>query len=1065
MSEPGVQKNIALEIQFFGSFSLRIQGRAPHLRARAEQYVLLLLALRRDEAIERKWLAVTLWPDSTEDKALFNLRRNLTDLRRALASEAHRLSSPAPRTLRFDFSDTVCDLIAFDHAFESQDESALESAVALYHGPLLAECDAPWIQADRTLREERCLSALERLASQTAQRGDYADTVVYLRQAVAQDPTRESAVCALMEALAAKHDYSAVTQTYRQFRSFLHDELQMEPSAGTAALFQRLLAAGRHHDISPAPVRTSEGEISVNRTSHSGRRTSVRLPCPLTTLVGRETERREIAECLGVCRLVTLTGAGGVGKTRLAIAVAEDVAAEYEDGVRFVSFADISDPLLVPQAVAAVLHLHAEAGRPFTETIRDYLECRSLLLVLDNCEHLLTHCAALVEALLDGCPSLRILATSRVSLGLIGETLWRVPSLSLPAPSRIASDSRNAGLPETRHSDAVQLFVERAQAAERGFTLTNQNSQAVAQVCRMLDGIPFAIELASAWVRTLSVEQVAARLQDRLLPLANSNRIASPRQQTLRAMLDWSYGLLDNCEMDLLRRLAVFTGGWTLEAVEAICLSAEGSQADLVAVLAQLVDKSLVVVYAGPDGGIYYRLLETTREYAREQWNPDLQENLRRRHAIYYRRLVGQAVHELSTKTSISSQTNVRAQIDNVREARLWWQALDPDAAQEFTLELVQCGGVAYHSQEIRDWITHLDRSDTLVPSPFHTALYLYMGRCAEWLGDVATGCRLWEKGLAMAMHRGDQPRIAQAHRFLAFAATRQQEYAQAHRHYEASLANMQETESSAWTIEEVRIEYGQMALQQGDLSAAKRRFEHSLERGRQCDDWRIVEDALDALGCWAEAREEYTLAQSYWEERLQLLRRQAWEGHMPRTLTRLAAAVAHSGDFDTAWLYLEEALTLCSAESPDPSRGWIQFSMAQMALKQGRYAVANASLAQSLAIFLELNEYGSLGHCLRGMVEFEVAQQRFEGAACLLGNAAAMAERYRWPIPSAERTKLDRLQSDLQNILEAAVFQQAWARGAAMTLMQAVAFAEHSLANPLPFANPGKPTSLRPPP
>ena len=320
-----------------------------------------------------------------------------------------------------------------------------------------------------------------------------------------------------MEALAAKRDYAAVTQTYRQFRSFLHDELQMEPGAETIALFQRLLAAGRHHATSPAPIRTPEREISRNRPSRSGRRTGVRLPCPLTPLIGRETERREIAVCLGSCRLVTLTGAGGVGKTRLAIAAAEDVAEEYEDGVRFVGLADLSDPLLVPQAVAAAMNLHEEAGRPFTETIRDHLECRSILLVLDNCEHLLTPCTALAEALLEGCPSLRILATSRVPLGIVGETIWRVPSLSLPTPARIASGSRNAAIPERMHSDAVQLFVERAEAAERGFTLTDRNCQAVVQICGMLDGIPFAIELAAAWVRTLSVEQIVSRLKDHSL--------------------------------------------------------------------------------------------------------------------------------------------------------------------------------------------------------------------------------------------------------------------------------------------------------------------------------------------------------------------------------------------------------------------------------------------------------------------------------------------------------------------------------------------------------------------
>lgn len=289
------------------------------------------------------------------------------------------------------------------------------------------------------------------------------------------------------------------------------------------------------------------------------------LPQQTTSFIGREKELLAIKELLAKTRLLTLTGAGGAGKTRLALQVAADLLEGEENGVFLAEFASLSDPALVGQTVAQALDVREEANRPITQTLTEFLKPKKLLLLFDNCEHVLNEAARLADALLRACPGIRVLASSREGLNITGETTYRVPSLSLPDPKK----------PQTVESlnqyEAVRLFIERARAAQPNFVVTNQNAPAVAQLCHRLDGIPFAIELAAARVRAMSVEQISNRLDDRFRLLTGGSRTALPRQQTLRAMIDWSYDLLSDDEKTLLRRLSVFAGGWTLEAAEAVC--------------------------------------------------------------------------------------------------------------------------------------------------------------------------------------------------------------------------------------------------------------------------------------------------------------------------------------------------------------------------------------------------------------------------------------------------------------------------------------------------------------
>ncbi len=362
------------------------------------------------------------------------------------------------------------------------------------------------------------------------------------------------------------------------------------------------------------------------------------LPVQLTSFIGREKEMGEIKKLLTGTHLLTLTGIGGTGKTRLSLQVAADLIDEFPGGVWLVELAPLRDPALVEQTLATVMGVHEQPGCLLSDQLVEYVRDKHVLLILDNCEHVLEACAQLANLLLRSAPELKILATSRVHLNLAGETTYPVPPLALPEPGRAVTVHALA------QYEAVRLFIERAIAVQPSFSVTNENAPAVAQICTRLDGVPLAIELAAARIRHLSPDQISSRLDDRFNLLTGGSRAALPRQQTLRAALDWSYDLLSMAERTLFNRLAVFAGSFSLEAVEAICIDEVGSTpspcvifaTQVLDLLSALVDHSLVSLQER-NAENRYILLETVRQYALEKLQtsgelPSLQD----RHLAYY---------------------------------------------------------------------------------------------------------------------------------------------------------------------------------------------------------------------------------------------------------------------------------------------------------------------------------------------------------------------------------------------------------------------------------------------
>jgi predicted ATPase len=485
------------------------------------------------------------------------------------------------------------------------------------------------------------------------------------------------------------------------------------------------------------------------------------LPLQLTSFVGRAEEmariQQHLDEAAGPRRLLTLIGPGGTGKTRLALQAAAGQLARFADGVWFVELAPLADPALLPQTVAAVVGVREEPARPLSATLVAALQSRQVLLVVDNCEHLIAAAADLVETLLAGCPRLVILASSREALGITGETVFRVPSLAQPTPASgspgapSASDSAGVG-----DYAAVRLFLDRARVVQPDLLLTARTAAALATICRRLDGIPLALELAAAQVRVLSVEQIAARLDDRFRLLTGGSRTALPRQQTLSALIDWSWDLLTADEQRLLRRLAVFVGGWTLAAAEATCADATLPSTAISDVLTQLVNKSMVVLEE-QETGVRYRFLETIRQYAREKlFAAGEAAAFHDRHRDWFVDWVERTAPRIQRSQDTTGLVPVDGELDNLRAALAWAGETGADAAlARLAVALGWFWEMRGYLSEGTQWTQRaLDAPD--LPVPLREQVLFTAGRLAFRRSDPAQSMPVLTEALARFRALGD---------------------------------------------------------------------------------------------------------------------------------------------------------------------------------------------------------------------------------------------------------------------------------------------------------------------
>jgi predicted ATPase/class 3 adenylate cyclase len=726
------------------------------------------------------------------------------------------------------------------------------------------------------------------------------------------------------------------------------------------------------------------------------------LPIQLTRFIGRELELKGLGRMIEDSRLVTLTGVGGTGKTRLALQAAAEALDGFRDGAWLVELAPLSDPALVPQAVAVALELREQAGRSFMDTLKDYLSRKDLLLVLDNCEHLVEACAELADALLHAAPGLKILATSREALGIAGESTFPVRSLSLPHLEHPTPESISA-------CDAVRLFIDRALAVQPDFHVTNQNAPALAQVCARLDGIPLAIELAAARVKGLGVDQIAARLDDRFRLLTGGSRTALPRQRTLQATIDWSYRLLTEEERRLLRQLSVFPagGGWTLEAAEQVC-----QDGDVMDLLLRLVDKSLVVADTGTTEPRYH-MLETIRQYAQEKLDDAGEADAaRHRHLEYFHLLAAQARPHLRSARQLEWLERLDVEHDNIRLALAWAQAggsVLKGLALVTDLQMFWIYRAYVH--EPAAVIESLLGRELPSGSEELAAAGHQIAGLLQYFQNNRTAARdhaLESERLLMELGPAGKSRLAEVRGMLAERDSETQPNPSKTRQAHEQVLKLAEEAGNSWYAAHTIRNLGYTYRRSGDFRGVRRLLEQSAAIFTRCGDGLRASEQDMALGIVA------------FEE----------------------------GDYAEAHLRLERALAFFRKARYNIRLDTPLWMLGVIALREGDPGQARAWYAECLRFDMQLGIYNQVAECLLGFGRIARLEGKPERAAQLLGAARAEIERSQMPLETFDEADLQELDGLLRRELGEAAFESHAARGRLLTLEQAAAFCLEEAAN-----------------
>jgi predicted ATPase/class 3 adenylate cyclase len=808
------------------------------------------------------------------------------------------------------------------------------------------------------------------------------------------------------------------------------------------------------------------------------------LPRQLTTFIGREKEIVEVKQELESHRLVTLTGPGGIGKTRLSQQVATQLLETFSDGVWFVELAPLTDPDLIPQAIHTMIGLVEQPGKSILQVLIDFLREKKVLLILDNCEHLVEACAQLTNTLLGHSPSLKILASSREALGVKGEVAWHVPSLSLPDPKKIREFDE---FDQLTQYEAVHLFIDRASLANPHFLMTKDNAPATAQICYRLDGIPLAIELAAARVRGLSVEQIASRLDDRFRLLTSGARTVLPRHQTLQALIDWSHDLLSEPERTLLRRFSVFAGGWTLEAAESVCAGDSLGSDQILDVLLHLVDKSLVVADIQRNEP-RYRMLETIRQYAREKlWAAGEGEILRERHLAYFVDLAERAEPNLRTFDMVVWLGRLETEFENIRLALTWALESNIEAQLRMASALLWFWHIRGHKQEGIDWLEQglsieaaergnqpmmpgraFIRGNALNASGIledisslgkpgerfeeSRALFEALGpegkqgmahalfRLSVRTRDVTRRKAMLDESLTLLRELGDKFGIAECLMFLDGYAKTNNDYAQAmaiEKEHLALRAEIGDKDGMAIAL----VGSAGSAMTQGNYLEAKKLLDESLAGFRELDNKWGMGLVLAWLSdvAWAQGNTEE--ASGTLEEALALGQELGDKSFVADRLADLGLMAWAKGDYEKATQKFEVALTASQEVGNQFGTFFALQGLGRVAQSQGDYAMARSLYIEAMAICQELGTQAILALHLAAFATLAVAQNQMKRAARLFGAAEGLMPSIRLAMPTV-RTEHEQAVSATRAALGEKAFGAVWNEGKKMNLEEVVAYA-----------------------
>jgi len=942
---PALLANDQTHVFLLGTFRIEHKTQPIHLPTRKVEALLAYLILHLGPHSREK-LAALFWGDSSDTAARGSLRKALTLLRKHIDSEivlANRenveLNSSYPLWVDLNqFRDLAQELL-----LDSSPQLNRFNEI-IYPGDLLSNLYDDWILPLREHYRTLYLDVMLHAVRQSRTQGEYKRAIEYAQNILAMDLTNERAHQHLMFCYITLGDRNKALQQFDTCQRALRDELAVEPARETLALFEWI--KGSMPEISSLAAKITN------------------LPIPISSFVERGRELARIKQLVSNERLVTLTGAGGSGKTRLAIHAATDLIDSFKDGVWWVELAPLSDANLVPSAIAKALGINAQSDQPLTETLANFLEHKQILLVLDNCEHLIDACAQLAEYLLLSCMELKILVTSREALNLAGENVWLVPTMSLPDMQSITLVDLLMGY------EGINLFVERASAVRRDFTLDEKNAFAVAQVCQQLDGIPLAIELAAARIKTISLEQIIERLDDRFKLLTATTRNAQSRHRTLRAAIGWSYELLSEDERQLFCRLSIFSGGWTLDAAEAVC-SGEGiEQKEIFELLAHLVDKSLVIVMAE---GQRYGMLETIRQYAKDELkNAELEDWITQQHLKYFLNLAENADEKIRGPEQLVWLQLLENEHDNLTTAIERALAATSKVAAGSRLASALCWYwyMVGDFIQIKHWLesafyqsARLGRTEIRAKVLLSAGAYSAMR--VKWLkpGEV---CAALEESLEIWRELGSMHmlEVAQCLLFLGYTRRFYFKDEKGIDYVRESIEIFQKLENHWWQAWGINL-YEVLVWRSSNYKFLRNKLTEEASLWAQVGDRYGQAIVLDDMGRLELDHGKYVEADEYLRRSLDIFREFKAKGFLQRLIKYLGDSALGLGNYEQAVTYYEESVQLAYMIGMSQFNPNVYHFLGYATLRKDDDQRAEEYFCQGLKIDQENNYEDSLVFCL----------------------------------------------------------------------------------------------------
>ncbi|GHO77935.1 hypothetical protein KSD_57060 [Ktedonobacter sp. SOSP1-85] len=1083
----GVQVRTGLQIWLLGGFRVSVHSQMIADQVwqsqRKVRALLQLLALSPGHRRHSEQVMEALWPEAEHGKAMNNLHRILFDTRRVL--EPGLTSGAESAYLQWQDDHLVLrspdhlwvDATTFEarckEARKTKDPAHYTDALALYTDDLLPQdVYVDWIASHRDRLRLLHLDMLREMAQLHLARREILLAIQVLERLVVRDPFQEDMQRELMRLYAVSGQRYQARRSYQQLKEALAKD-EWAPDPLTTTLYNDI-GTGR---IAPDPSLVIDRKIPMQQPSPAivldKQRTN--LSSHAAPFIGRQKEIEAVEVLLSTTRLLTLTGPGGCGKTRLAEQVAQTCMTTYSDGVWLVALAPVTDSHLVPQAVAIALGIQEHPGQPLIETLVNELQSKHMLLLLDNCEHQVQTCAQLITTLLESCPRLTVLATSRRPLKTLNETIWRIPLLSTPDPERLPP------LEELPTYDAIQFFLERAGAMGQTFHLTSQNAPAIVAICHRLDGIALAIELAARRVQVASVDQIAVRLDDCFAALAPAKGATLSPHQTLQMAIDWSHSLLSPAEQVLFRRLSVFAGGWMLEEAEQVCVEKPGGQRKVLGWLSELVDASMVETSPCQNSSKRYRLLEVIRQYSEKkcraagEWKA-----LCLRHAACYLQLAETAEPALFGTDQETWLNRLEAEHENLLAAlrranerkaaayevrlagalwRFWHQrgylseGLDvlkralagqseagSISASARAKALNGAGILTYLLGDVDQAVAFYEEALTLYRATgeklFAAAVLSNLGMVAHYQGEHERALALYGEALALSRQSGDDWRTATVLNNLGMLLKDQGRYREATPLTEESLALFRKAgdlNNAAGILNNLAI----LLMMQGEFAQATVLFEESVAQLRQKHHKMGILDGLQNLARLAQRQGQYERARQVLQETLSLSQELKDEWGLAEELYLLGLCAYGQSNYQEAQECYQQSLRLQRKVGWRQEEAAVLIALGTLHAVQERFLEARTHYEQGLRLGYQVHDRAIQAEALEGLAALAAAQDNPLQAARLFGAAAALREETGAILPPCNRSRYDQHLERAQACMDEVSWEHVWQAGQSLLLTQ----------------------------